>query len=141
MRVIGLDAGEKRIGVAVSDPMGWTAQGIEMIPRGTDSHWMDRLEELIEKYEVDSIVIGFPRNMDGSVGDRGKACQALSEEIRKRFDLPVILWDERLSTVAVERTLIAADMSRKKRRRVVDQMAASWILQGYLDAQRRNTDG
>ncbi|PTM59630.1 Holliday junction resolvase RuvX [Desmospora activa] len=140
-RVIGLDIGGKRIGVAVSDPMGWTAQGVEMIQRTDDSRWLERLQQLIEEYEARTIVVGFPRNMDGTIGERGRACQSLAAELEERFSLPVQLWDERLSTAAVERTLIDADMSRRKRKKVVDQMAASWILQGYLDAQRRNNDG
>jgi putative holliday junction resolvase len=140
MRVLGLDIGEKRIGVAVSDELGWTAQGVEIIRRSSgDDSWLERLGQLIESYQVDTIVVGFPRNMDGSIGQRGEACREIAEKIRQRFSLPVHLWDERLSTMAVERTLIEADISRKKRKKVVDQMAASWILQGYLDAQRRHT--
>ncbi|MFC4076845.1 Holliday junction resolvase RuvX [Salinithrix halophila] len=140
MRTMGIDAGQKRVGVAVSDLMGWTAQGVETVQRTEDDRWLDRIAQLINEYEVSSIVVGLPRNMDGSIGERGEACQSLARDLEKRFSLPVRMWDERLSTMAVERTLIEADMSRKKRRKVVDQMAASWILQGYLDAQRRNTD-
>ncbi|MDR6225191.1 putative Holliday junction resolvase [Desmospora profundinema] len=136
-RVMGLDLGGKRIGVAVSDPMGWTAQGIEMVQRTDDSRWIERLHQLIEEYEIRSIVVGLPRNMDGTIGERGRACQDLARELEGRFGLPVHLWDERLSTAAVERTLIEADMSRKKRKKVVDQLAASWILQGYLDARSK----
>ncbi|PTX58442.1 putative Holliday junction resolvase [Melghirimyces profundicolus] len=134
---MGLDVGEKRVGIAVSDPMGWTAQGVEVIRRDR-SDWLDRLGELIDQYEVGSLVVGLPRNMDGSIGKKGETCKELSRELENRFQLPVELWDERLSTVAVERTLIDADMSRRKRKKVVDQMAASWILQGYLDARGRN---
>lgn len=140
-RVMGLDFGGKRIGVAVSDPMGWTAQGVEMIHRTDDARWLERLRHVIDEYDVRLIVVGLPRNMDGTIGERGRACQSLAEELQEYFALPVRLWDERLSTAAVERTLIEADVSRRKRKKVVDQMAASWILQGYLDAQRRNTDG
>ncbi|SMO63237.1 Holliday junction resolvase RuvX [Melghirimyces algeriensis] len=136
-RIMGLDVGEKRVGVAVSDPMGWTAQGIEIIQRDGRQEWLDQLAKLIEQYEVETLVVGFPRNMDGSIGEKGEACQELSRLLEKQFKIPVELWDERLSTVAVERTLIDADMSRQKRRKVIDQMAASWILQGYLDAQGR----
>ncbi|SFF64264.1 putative holliday junction resolvase [Planifilum fulgidum] len=135
-RIMGLDVGKKRIGVAVSDHLGWTAQGAGVIDR-TRPDWMQRLEELIEENGVGAIVVGLPRNMDGSVGPRGKACQDLARRLEDRFSLPVILWDERLSTVAAERTLLSADMSRIKRRKVIDQIAACWILQGYLDAQRR----
>ncbi len=138
-RIMGLDVGEKRMGVAISDPMGWTAQGVDMVRRDQPD-WLKRLQELIEQYEVDKLVVGLPRNMDGSIGEKGQICQELSRQLEERFSIPVELWDERLSTIAVERTLIDADMSRRKRRKVIDQMAASWILQGYLDAQRRNRD-
>ncbi|BCU82494.1 putative pre-16S rRNA nuclease [Polycladomyces abyssicola] len=140
MRILGLDVGERRVGVAVSDPMGWTAQGVEVIDRARTPDWMARVGELVRQYEVEAIVVGLPRNMNGSIGPRGEACQAAAEELQRRFSLPVHLWDERLSTTAVERTLISGDVSRKKRKRVIDQLAASWILQGYLDAQRRIPD-
>jgi putative Holliday junction resolvase len=133
MRIMGLDLGSKRIGVAVSDELGWTAQGVTVIKRS--SSWLSQLDELVDQYQVTKLVVGLPRNMDGSIGARGIDCQEVAEELKKRYNLPVDLWDERLSTTAVERTLIAADVSRKKRKAVIDQMAASWILQGYLDAQ------
>ncbi len=136
---MGLDLGEKRVGVAISDPMGWTAQGVEVLQRD-HLDWIDRLAQLIEDYEVEALVVGLPRNMDGSIGEKGEACRQLGQELGERFQIPVELWDERLSTVAVERTLIDADLSRRKRRKVVDRMAASWILQGYLEARRRNRD-
>ncbi|MFD1408917.1 Holliday junction resolvase RuvX [Kroppenstedtia eburnea] len=138
-RIMGLDLGEKRVGVAVSDPMGWTAQGVDVLRRDHPD-WLDRLARLIEDYEVEALVVGLPRNMDGSIGAKGEACRQLGRELEERFQIPVELWDERLSTVAVERTLIDADLSRRKRRKVVDRMAASWILQGYLEARRRNRD-
>ncbi|MCS1350263.1 Holliday junction resolvase RuvX [Mechercharimyces sp. CAU 1602] len=136
VRILALDIGEKRVGVAISDPMGWTAQGLEVVQRAPDDQWLERIQQVITDYEVEKIVIGLPRNMDGTIGPRGEACKELGEHVQQRFQLPVVMWDERLSTVAVERTLISADMSRKKRKKVVDQLAASWILQGYLDAQR-----
>jgi putative Holliday junction resolvase len=135
-RILGLDLGERRIGVAVSDLLGWTAQGVEVIDRKASKPWLQRLDELIREYEVTEIVVGYPRNMNGTIGPRGEACKATAEELAERYQLPVKLWDERLSTSAVEKTLISADMSRKKRKQVVDQMAASWILQGYLDSNR-----
>ncbi|MBA4493018.1 Holliday junction resolvase RuvX [Paenactinomyces guangxiensis] len=134
-RIMGLDAGERRIGVAVSDSLGWTAQGVEVIDRRM-SDWLKRLDELVREYDVRSIVVGLPRNMNGTLGPRGEACKQLAKQLEQRYSLPVHLWDERLSTIAAERTLIDADISRKKRKKVIDQMAASWILQGYLDAQR-----
>lgn len=135
-RVMGLDIGERRIGVAVSDPLGWTAQGIEVVDRKRYPDWLSRITQLVEEYEVAVIVVGFPRNMDGTVGPRGEACKETSEMLEKRLGIPVRLWDERLSTAAAERSLLAADMSRAKRKKVIDRVAASWILQGYLDAQR-----
>jgi putative Holliday junction resolvase len=134
-RILGLDLGQRRVGVAISDELGWTAQGITVIQRDESSSWLSRLDELIHQYEIKAIVVGLPRNMDGSIGFRGEACKQTAKELEERYGLPVHLWDERLSTTAVERTLISADLSRKKRKKVIDQMAASWILQGYLDAQ------
>ncbi|HET7578011.1 MAG TPA: Holliday junction resolvase RuvX [Bacillales bacterium] len=138
MRILGLDVGTKTIGVAVSDEMGWTAQGIETIPRrpGEDKSGFSRLRELINHYDPETLVVGFPKNMDGSVGPRGEACREFAEEAEAAFSLPVVLWDERLTTMAAEKVLISADMSRKKRKKVVDKMAASLILQGYLDRSR-----
>ncbi|SFX73865.1 putative holliday junction resolvase [Thermoactinomyces sp. DSM 45891] len=136
-RVLCLDLGERRIGVAVSDLLGWTAQGVEVIDRKHSIPWLERLDQLIKEYEVTEIVVGLPRNMNGSIGPRGEAVQVIAEEVANHTSLPVRLWDERLSTSAVEKTLISADVSRKKRKKVVDQLAASWILQGYLDAHRR----
>ncbi|HEX7063788.1 MAG TPA: Holliday junction resolvase RuvX [Bacillales bacterium] len=136
MRVIGLDVGTKTIGVAVSDEMGWTAQGIETIPRDSSDtrSGFDRLRDLINKYDAQALVVGFPKNMDGSVGPRAEACRQFAEQAEEAFRLPVSLWDERLTTMAAEKILISADMSRKKRKKVVDKMAASLILQGYLDS-------
>lgn len=138
MRVMGLDVGTKTIGVAVSDEMGWTAQGIETIPRNPNdtNAGLDRLRELIDHYRPETVVVGFPKNMDGTVGPRGIACKEFAEQMEETFGLPVVLWDERLTTMAAERVLISADMSRKKRKQVVDKMAASLILQGYLDRKR-----
>ena len=135
-RILGLDLGERRIGVAVSDLLGWTAQGVATIDRQKNPDWMKELDRLMETYEVSSIVIGLPKNMNGTIGPKGEACQKVAEELKDRYQLPVHLWDERLSTSAVERTLISADISRKKRKKVVDKAAATWILQGYLDAKR-----
>lgn len=135
-RILGLDVGERRIGVAVSDSLGWTAQGVEVIDRKL-GNWLSRLDQLVAEYQIGEIVIGFPRNMNGTIGPKGEACQQLAKELEERYSLPIHLWDERLSTMAVERTLIDADVNRKKRKKVIDRLAASWILQGYLDAKRR----
>lgn len=137
MRVLGLDVGTKTIGVAISDALGWTAQGIETIPRQSRNATAGfaRLRQLVHEYDIDTIVVGLPKNMDGSIGPRAEACQAFAAEAESRFGLPTILWDERMTTMTAEKVLITADVSRKKRKKVVDKMAASIILQGYLDAQ------
>jgi putative holliday junction resolvase len=137
MRVLGLDVGTKTVGVAISDEMGWTAQGIETIKINEEKNelGLDRLRELVKMYEVDTFVIGLPKNMNGSIGPRGEACQQYAEVVEEQFGIPVIMWDERLSTMAAERLLISADVSRKKRKQVIDKMAAVVILQGYLDSK------
>jgi putative Holliday junction resolvase len=135
-RVLGLDVGDRRIGVAVSDSLGWTAQGVTVIDRKT-TDWHKELDRLIQSLRIQEIVVGLPRNMNGTIGPRGEMCMELAEELKQRYSLPVHLWDERLSTAAAERTLIDADLSRRKRKKVIDQMAATWILQGFLDAKRR----
>jgi putative holliday junction resolvase len=137
MRVLGLDVGSKTIGVAISDEMGWTAQGIETIQINEERKifGLDRLKEIVEEYQVDSFVIGFPKNMNGTIGPRGEASQSFAQMLNDHFGLPTVLWDERLSTMAAERVLISADVSRKKRKKVIDKMAAVMILQSYLDSK------
>lgn len=134
MRVMGLDYGTKTVGVAISDLLGLTAQGIETIRYEENSvdTVMLRLQELIHEYEVEQIVVGLPKNMNGSIGERAQAATEFANAIEARFDLPVTLWDERLTTMAAEKMLISADVSRKKRKKVIDKMAAVMILQGYL---------
>ncbi|MBM7605810.1 putative Holliday junction resolvase [Metabacillus crassostreae] len=136
MRILGLDLGTKTLGVAVSDELRWTAQGIETIKineEGRD-YQLGRLSELIKQYEVEKIVLGMPKNMNGTIGPRAEASQSFADILTKKFNLPVILWDERLTTMAAEKMLISADVSRKKRKKVIDKMAAVMILQGYLDS-------
>jgi putative Holliday junction resolvase len=137
MKVLGLDVGTKTIGVAVSDAFGWTAQGIETIKRNQDNPEEDflRIKKLIAENEVTKVVVGLPKNMNGTVGPSGESCQTFAKDIEERTSLSVDLWDERLTTVAAERMLISADVSRKKRKKVIDKMAAVMILQGYLDRQ------
>lgn len=137
MRLLGLDYGDKTIGVAVSDELGWTAQGVEVIRRKSKSTDMQRIQAIIAEYEIEEIIVGFPRNMDGTIGNRAELSQKYAESLKQEFDLPVHLWDERLTTAAAQRTLIAADMSRSKRKNVIDKIAASIILQGYLDFIRK----
>lgn len=134
MRIMGLDYGDRRIGVALSDLFGWTAQGLEVIDRKHGSE-QERIAELVRQYEVTEVVVGLPKNMNGTVGPRGEICISFAEELKKELQIPVVLWDERLTTMAAERTLIEADVSRKKRKLVVDKMAASLILQNYLDSK------
>jgi len=139
MRILGLDLGEKNIGVAVSDQFGWTAQGLESIrSRGNIESDLDKINLVVQKYEVEKVIIGLPRNMDGSYGPQAQKALKFAGLLKKRLGLPVETWDERLSTVAAQRVLIEADVSRKKRRRVVDRMAATIILQGYLDSRAHN---
>lgn len=137
LRTMGLDVGTKTVGIAVSDPFGWTAQGVETIPVNTEEeeYGLERLDELVRQYEVTRFVVGYPKNMNNTVGPRGEASEAYAELLKERYGHPVELWDERLSTVAAERTLLEADMSRKKRAKVIDKMAAVMILQGYLDSK------
>lgn len=135
MKVLGLDVGTRTIGIAVSDALGWTAQGVETIRRSETDEEKDfeRLDELIKQYEVESIVVGLPKNMNGTIGPSGELCQAFAKKLEDRTNLKVELWDERLTTVAAEKMLVTADVSRKKRKKVIDKMAAVMILQGYLD--------
>ncbi|GEN35478.1 MULTISPECIES: Holliday junction resolvase RuvX [Aneurinibacillus] len=136
MRKMGLDVGEKTIGVAISDEFGWTAQGIETIRREGKKKDYLRIEELIKQYDVGEIIVGLPKNMNGTIGPRGEMCQAFAEYVQNRSRLPVKMWDERLTTMAAEKMLVSADVSRKKRKQVIDKMAAVIILQNYLDAQK-----
>ncbi|WP_201713581.1 Holliday junction resolvase RuvX [Rossellomorea arthrocnemi] len=138
MRVMGLDVGSKTVGVAISDELGWTAQGIETIKIDEDHgvFRMDRIKELADEYQVDTVVVGMPKNMNNTIGPRGEASKAYGELIQQELSLPIKYWDERLSTMAAERVLLEADVSRKKRKKVIDKMAAMMILQGYLDSQK-----
>ncbi|MEO3947080.1 Holliday junction resolvase RuvX [Gorillibacterium sp. CAU 1737] len=137
MRIMGLDYGDKTIGVAVSDELGWTAQGVEVIRRKSREDDRTRLAELIREYTMDEIVVGMPKNMNGTIGPRGEASREFADQLAEWFGLPVHLWDERLTTVAAQRTLIEADVSRKKRKGVIDKMAAQLILQGFLDSKTK----
>jgi putative Holliday junction resolvase len=135
MRILGLDVGSKTIGVAISDPFHLTAQGIKTIywDENDMTSADEELKQLIKDYEVSKIVIGLPKNMDGSMGERAKITEIYANRLKRIFTIPVELFDERLSTMSAERTLLEADMSRKKRKKVIDQLAATIILQNYLD--------
>lgn len=138
MRVMGLDVGSKTVGVAVSDAMKWTAQGLETIAINEEKgkFGFERIGEIIKEYKVNEIIVGLPKNMNNTIGPRGEASQEYAQMLREKFQLPVQLWDERLSTMAAERVLLDADVSRKKRKKVIDKIAAVMILQGYLDSQQ-----
>mgnify|MGYP001105066757 CR=1 FL=1 len=137
MRIMGLDVGSKRVGVAISDALGWTAQGIETvkIDEANGEFGIGRIAELVKEYTITEFVVGFPKNMNNTVGPRGEASENYKKLLEETFSLPVKLWDERLTTMAAERMLIEADVSRKKRKQVIDKMAAVMILQGYLDSK------
>lgn len=139
MKIAGLDVGSKTIGFAVSDLFGWTAQSITTVQwNEKDIYSADQsLRELFKEHQIEKVVVGYPKNMDGTIGDRGIKSEVYAKHIEKRMKLPTVLWDERLSTMAAERTLLEADMSRKKRGKIIDQVAASIILQSYLDAQTK----
>jgi len=139
MRILGLDIGSKRIGIAVSDELGFTAQGLDTLVRKDLESDLARISDLVTEYCAEEIVVGMPYNMNGSEGPQALSVRAIMEEIGGRIDVPVLEWDERLSTIAAERALLEADMSRSKRRKVIDKLAAVVILQGYLD-RRRNED-
>lgn len=134
MRTVCLDVGDKRVGVAVSDGLGLTAQGIRTLHRNTV---LDDLKKIVDEYEAGQIVVGLPRMLDGSVGIQGEKVLKFVEELKAVIHLPVTLWDERLSTVTAERVLIQANMSRKKRKGVRDMVSATVILQNYLDSKRQ----
>ncbi len=136
MRIMGLDVGSKTVGVAISDPLGFTAQGLEIIAidEAKEEFGFERLGQLVDQYKVDRFVIGLPKNMNNTSGPRVEASQAYGEKIAGLFGLPVEYQDERLTTVEAERMLIEqADVSRGKRKKVIDKLAAQLILQNYLD--------
>lgn len=135
-RVMGLDVGSRTVGIAVSDPFGWTAQGVEIIRINEDEEifGFDRLAELVKEYQVGRFVVGLPKNMNNTIGPRAEASMAYGKKIEELFDLPVDYQDERLTTVQAERMLVEqADTSRSKRKKVIDKLAAVMILQNYLD--------
>lgn len=136
MRVLGLDFGDVRIGVAVSDVTGLIAQSVGVIDGRDDDKRIKALDEYIKTYEPETLVLGYPLNMNGSKGERAERTEAFGAVLKERYHLPVVLWDERLSSMAAHRTLEEAGISGKKRRGKVDPLAAVFILQGYLDRYR-----
>lgn len=138
MRIMGLDLGEKNIGVAVSDPLGLTAQGITVIHRVNLKSDLYQIKNLIKRYNVTEIIIGLPLNMNGTAGPSAQMAQRFSSYLKKEVDIPVHLWDERLTTTAAEKVLLEGDVSRFKRKRVIDKMAAVLILESYLASRKNN---
>ncbi len=137
MRIMGLDYGTKTVGVAISDALCLTAQGIETIERKEENklrRTCARIEELIREYEVGSIVLGFPKHMNNDIGERAEKSLEFKEMLKRRTGLEVIMWDERLTTVAAERTLMESNVRRENRKKYIDKIAAVFILQGYLDS-------
>ena len=135
-RILGLDVGSRRIGVAVSDPLGITAQGLETLQRRNKRHDLAALERVIRAYAVREIVVGLPLRMSGAEGTQSEKMQAFAEDLRKRFRLPVHLWDERLTSAEANRLLRETDLSIEKRAKAVDRMAAVLILQGWMESRR-----
>ncbi|MDK2883397.1 MAG: putative pre6S rRNA nuclease [Bacillota bacterium] len=136
MRVMGLDVGSATIGVAVSDELGYTAQGVEVIRRSNLAKDLERVEELARAYGVECMVVGIPRNMNGTYGPQAEEVRRFCQALEKKLGLPVYEEDERLTTVAAEKALLEADLSRRRRRRVIDQIAAALILQSFLQRWR-----
>jgi putative holliday junction resolvase len=136
MRTLGLDVGTKTVGVAVSDELGLTAQALTTVRRTSLKADLAALGALVREYGADHLVVGLPLNMNGTEGPRAEASRQFARAAEAALRVTVELWDERLSTVAAERTLLEADLSRGKRRQLIDQMAAQFILQGWLDARR-----
>lgn len=136
MRIMGLDFGSKTVGVAVSDPLYVTAQGVEIIRREQENKLrktLARIEELVREYEVEEIVLGLPKNMNNSIGERAEKTLEFKEMLERRTGLNVVMWDERLTTVAADKTMMEVGVRRENRKKYVDQIAATFILQGYLD--------
>lgn len=136
MRIMGLDFGSVTVGVAISDELLLTAQGIETIRRKKENQLrqtLQRIEELIKEYGVEQIVLGYPKNMNNSIGERAQKSEEFAEDLKRRTGLPVVLWDERLTTVAAHRVLDQGSVALEKKMQVVDKLAAVFILQGYLD--------
>ncbi len=137
MRILGLDVGTKRIGIAISDELGWTAQGIKTLHRSNGQSDLGEIRDIAREYGVEKIVVGLPRNMNGSLGPQAEMTLGFVQELREILGVPIVTWDERLSTVEATKMLIRADLSRNKRRGKVDMTAAILILQSYLDSLAR----
>ncbi|MFW6022201.1 MAG: Holliday junction resolvase RuvX [Halanaerobiaceae bacterium] len=135
MRSMGLDFGDRTIGVAVSDQLGWTAQSKGVIRRVNLSDDFEKIKKYINEYNIEEIIVGLPLNMDGTAGKRVEKTEQFVNFLKKRVEIPVKMWDERLSSNQAERILLEADLSRSRRKKVIDQLAAAIILQSYLDSK------
>jgi len=133
LRILGLDVGSKTIGVAVSDPLGFTAQGITTIRRTNKEKDLEEIKKLCDEYKAEVIVIGLPKNMNGTIGPSGEIIMAFGKLIEEELKVQIKFWDERLTTVAAHKAMLEADLSRSKRKKIVDKVASTYILQGYLD--------
>ena len=143
MRILGLDYGSKTVGVALSDPLGLTAQNLETIWRKQENklrQTLARIEELTKEYQVETIVVGYPKNMNNTVGEHAEKALEFKEKLESRTGLPVVMWDERLTTLEANRTLMEAGVRRENRKQYLDGLAAVFILQGYLDYLRLNRE-
>jgi len=134
LRLMVLDVGERRIGIALSDALGWTAQGYGVLERTEPAKDYAALLKICQEQEVGKIVVGLPKNMNGTVGPQGEKVKAFVAGLQMQTELPIVLWDERLTTVAAEKVLLEADLRRKDRKKVIDQMAATLILQSFLNS-------
>lgn len=137
MRILGLDIGEKRIGIALSDPLGWTAQSLKTLERKSIKNDVEEIIKIINEYKVEKVVVGLPKNMNGTLGESGQKVMNFCQKLLEKIKIELIYEDERLTTMAAEKVLIDADLSRKKRRGVIDALAATFILQTYLDRNRK----
>lgn len=134
MRILSLDVGDRTIGIAVSDPLGFTAQGLTTIRRKNIDYDIQELSKICTEYSVETIVCGLPKNMNGTIGVQGEKVLQFCEIIKQNIQIPLKMWDERLTTAAAHRAMLEADLSRAKRKKIVDKIAAVYILQGYLDS-------
>ncbi|MBO4897823.1 MAG: Holliday junction resolvase RuvX [Clostridia bacterium] len=136
MRILGIDYGDARVGIAVSDLLGITAQGIDVIAEKNFENQVEKVASYVKEYKAEKIVLGFPKNMNGTVGERGEKTKVFADALKKQVDAEIIFWDERLTTAAAHRTLAEGSVSGKKRKGILDKLSAVFILQGYLDSQR-----
>ena len=140
MRIMGLDIGTHTIGVAISDELGITAQGLKTVKRRSLEADFEEISSIIDHFEISKIVVGLPKNMDGTLGKQAEKVFRWIRDLKDRTHLPVVTWDERLSTVGASKVLLEADLSRRKRKKVIDKLAAVLILQGYLDQRRERNN-